>query len=532
MIRRTILTIACALALAIPAVRADESRPLRIGLIQQPNSLDPLHAIEYYENFIDVALYSALVDIDDRGQPVPDLAVRVPTRANGDISPDGKTLTYRLRSNVRWQDGVALTSHDVAYTFKRMMDPKTNFVVGSTYGAIARIDTPDDRTVLVRLKVPWADATTQLFVGGQNGSILPQHVLEHIDDLSHSSFESQPMGSGPYRLERWDRGNRIVLRANRDYFRGKPAIDRIDIVFVPDGNTMAIRLRTGEIDFSPQIPSGAALQLRGKPGLAFRAVPTYSTIELDFNTTAPPFDDERVRQALAMAVDRVRIATKADHGLAVPADDLVPPQSPFHVPDPSVRQRGDLETAARVLEAAGWKRRADGLREKKGEMLVAALLIPSGYVATASAAIQIQATWRELGVDASIRPLQVNTLLAPGGALARGDFGVTLGSTGFATSPDRSQYITSGAIPPSGDNFSRVRDRELDRLTFAGRAELDPKKRLALYARISKIVRHRAIVVPLVWADLPYIYDARLTGLRPEPINSDLWNVYDWHFAT
>ena len=363
-VRCIALIVAMQLANTAPSY-AQSQRPLRIGLVQQPNSLDPLHAVEFYENYLEEAIFSALCVIDERGNVSPDLAREVPTKANGGISADGKTITYHLRPNVRWQDGVALTSADVAYTLRRMRDPKSNFVETTVYSIIDRLDTPDPQSVVLHLRSPWADATSELFIGGQNGSILPQHVLEHVDDLSHSTFESAPVGSGPYALERWDRGSLIVLRSNPLYFRGKPHIDRIDVSFVPDQNVLALRVKDGELDFSPQMPQTFSAQLHDSPDLRVRAVPTYSDVELVFLTTTSPFDDARVRRALSMAVDRRRLASSVYHGFALADDDMVPPRSPYHTNDASFRPSGDVPQAARLLDAAGWKLGSDGVRPSR-----------------------------------------------------------------------------------------------------------------------------------------------------------------------
>ncbi len=509
--------------------RAD-SRTLHIGLVEQPNSLDPLHASQFYENYLCEGIYSGLVVIDDRGEPSPDLAEIVPTKANGGISPDGKTITYHIRPGVRWQDGVALTSHDVAYTYARMEDPKSNFISTSLYTAIASIATPDDRTVVMHLKVPWADATTQLFVNGQNGSILPKHVLEKIADLNRSSFESAPVGSGPYALDRWERGNRIVLRANPSYFRGKPHIERIDIDFVPDQTTLGIRMRTGELDFSPQLTPVIARQLGDVSRLRQTIVPQYTALQFEFNTKAEPFDDVRVRQAFVAAIDRRRLAKTAYHDLAAVADDLVPPQSPFHRTDPHVALGGDVARAAVLLDDAGWRRNANGMREKGGMPLAVALAFPTGYASVSAAAVQVQATWGSLGIDATLRPIQSAMLYSPTGILASGDFGVSLITFGYATSPDRAQNITTAGLPPSGFNYPRFSDPEVDALTESARRTYDVARRKAIYAEISSIVRGRAVLVPVLWIENEYAYDKHLTGLRPEPVNSDFWNVSSWQF--
>jgi len=522
----------CLLGSALPAGSA-EPRPLRIGLVQQPNSLDPLHAVQFFENYLAEGIFSSLTVIDDRGEVAPDLVERVPTRRNGGISSDGKTITYRLRAGVRWQDGVALTSRDVAFTLREMRDPKTNFPEASVYSIIERLDTPDARTVVLHLRAPWADATANLFVGGQDGSIVPEHVLRAVNDLNASSFEAKPIGSGPYTVETWERGSRLVLRANPGYFRGKPHVERIEFRYVPDQNTLALQVTTGELDFSPQIPVQFASRLHDTAALRVRSVATFNDNELIFNTRNAPFDDVRVRRALGLAIDRERLVTSVYRGFAVAADDLVPPQSPFHSADPQLKLGGDAEAARRLLDAAGWKRGPDGVRRRNGAPLSFALSLPTGYPTLAAVAVQLQAMWHAVGVDASLRPAPSNVLLASAtGLLPHGDYAAALVTDGYATSADRADTLTSQGLPPTGRNYSRYADREVDRWTAEARAEVDERRRAGLYALISKRVRRDAPLVTLVWQKQIYVYSGAIEGLRPEPVNSDFWNVYAWRLTT
>jgi peptide/nickel transport system substrate-binding protein len=517
---------------AAPPAPAAGDRPLRLGLVQQPNSLDPLRAVQFYENYLAEAIFSALTVIDDRGQVAPDLVERVPTRSNGGISADGKTITYKLRRGVRWQDGVPLTSHDVAFTLRLMRDPKTNFPELSIYSIIDRLDTPDDRTVVLHLRSPWADATSNLFVGGQDGSIVPEHVLEGVTDLNSSAFESKPIGSGPYRVVSWERGSRLNLSANPLYFRGKPQIERIEFHYVPDQNTLGIQVKTGELDFSPQIPVQFAARLVDTPALRVLSAPTFNDIELVFNTRRAPFDDVRVRRALALAVDRNRLITSVYRGFALPADDLVPPQSEFHASDPSLRLGGDAQGARRLLDEAGWKAGPDGVRSKNGTPLSFSLSLPTGYPTSNAVAVQLQAMWRAVGADASLRPSPSNVLLAPAtGLVVRGDFELALLTDGYAISADRADTLTSSGFPPTGRNYARYGDPDVDRWTAQARAAVDTATRRALYAKISARVRRDAPVVPIIWQKQVYVYSGAIEGLRPEPVNSDLWNVYDWRLA-
>jgi peptide/nickel transport system substrate-binding protein len=411
-----------------------------------------------------------------------------------------------------------------------MEDPQTNFPETSVYAIVRTVETPDGRTVVLRLRRPWADATGELFVGGQNGSILPEHVLAHADAAAATRFESAPIGSGPYRVERWDRGDRIVLRANAGYFRGKPAIDRIDVEFVPDTTTMGIRVRTGELDFSPQISPAFVEVARTIPRLRVLAVPTYTDVELVFNVHAASVDDARVRRALATAIDRQRLVTAVYHGFAVVGDDLVPPQSPFHTRDANLAPHGDPARAAALLDAAGWRLGGDGVRRKGGVALSVPLSIQTGYVLIAADAVQLQAMWHAIGVDAPLQPQMSNVLLDIAGPLARGDFVAALAGDGYAVSPDRADTLTGPGLPPGGRNYAHYANRDVDASTAAARTTLDARARAALYRKISERIRADAPLVPLLWTLAPYVYDGALEGLRPEPVNSDMWNVYAWHW--
>jgi peptide/nickel transport system substrate-binding protein len=259
-------------------------------------------------------------------------------------------------------------------------------------------------------------------------------------------------------------------------------------------------------------------------------VPQYTALQFVVNTKAAPFDDVRVRQAFVLAVDRKRLAQTAYHGLATPADDLVPPQSPFYRSDRRVPLGGDAARAGALLDAAGWRRGQTGIRERAGVPLSTALAFPTGYAAISAAVVQVQASWRALGIDTTLRPIQPPLLYSQTGILASGDFGIALHTFGYATSPDRAQNISTAALPPGGFNYSRVSDAKLDALTEAARRSYDFARRKAIYATISSIVRDRAFLVPVLWIENEYAYDKQLTGLRPEPVNSDFWNVSTWQF--
>src|SRR5579883_1038259 len=201
--RPKISAIVLIVALGLAPAVAQQQPELRIGIAQQPNTLNPLVETQFYENYIDEALFSSLTVLNDRGDVTPDLAERVPTRENGDISRDGRTVTYHLRRNVTWHDGVPLTADDVVFTFQKMRDPKTGFAASSAYDTVESVSAPNAFTVVVRLRKAWADAVGELFVNGQFASIVPRHILGKSADFKTDPFGGHPIGSGPYAFESW-----------------------------------------------------------------------------------------------------------------------------------------------------------------------------------------------------------------------------------------------------------------------------------------------------------------------------------------
>ena len=204
-------------------------------------------------------MLSYLVIADGSGRLVGDLATEVPSLRNGGISRDGRTYVYRLRKGVFWHDGARFTSRDVTFTWRAVVNPNNNVFHREGYEEVASIETPDDYTVVVLLKRRYPPFVTQFFTSLQEGSkaILPEHLLGKLHDINRAPFNAAPVGTGPFRFVRWDRGRGIILAANEHYFRGRPKIDKIDFRVLPDDNTILSEMESHEID----MPVSAATTL-------------------------------------------------------------------------------------------------------------------------------------------------------------------------------------------------------------------------------------------------------------------------------
>jgi peptide/nickel transport system substrate-binding protein len=245
-----------------------------------------------------------------------------------------------------------------------------------------------------------------------------------------------------------------------------------------------------------------------------------------FRIDTPPFDDPRVRRALTLAVDRVALADKVYLRQAELATDLLLLESPFHHRTPLAPL--DLQAAGQILDAASWRAGPDGMRRRAGVPLTIVLTCIAGDAAMLRNAVELQSAWHQIGIDISLRPLPTNVLLSPTGTFARGNFSVALDSYSFPITPDRSELLTTRALPPHGYNYSRLRDPVLDRLMAQAHHSLDSGLRKRLYAQIDARIAAEIPVYPLVWRKAIFAVSTRIDGIRPEPINSDLWDAAAW----
>src|SRR2546422_10568613 len=228
----------------------------------------------------------------------PDLAESAPT-----ASSDGKTVTVKLRSGVKFHNGDALTSADVKYTFDRIIDPKTSAVARSFFSDVDTITAPDPATVIFNLKNP--NAALIAYMAHPNTGIVSKKIGEANADLSK---KETAIGSGPFKLVEWVPDNFMRFEANKDYYvSGQPYLDGIRINVVPDESNLAAALRTKAADMAIVTDPKVARTLRSETGITLSAKPSLSYNLLFVNTKRKPFDNVQVRQAIAYAIDRKAI---------------------------------------------------------------------------------------------------------------------------------------------------------------------------------------------------------------------------------
>lgn len=525
------------LLLAVAACTAGhasrERGTLTIGQQQEPISLNPALENGQRSTQWGELLFSYLVKYDDHGRLVGDVALDVPTLENGGISRDGTTITYHLRPNVRFADGVRLTAHDCVWTIDAINNPANNVQSRYGYDRVVRADAPNDATLVLHLRRPFAPIVSLVFAP-EGYPILPEHLLARYPSFNALAFDSQPVGSGPYVVQRWVHGDHVDMTVNPYYFGGRPAIEHVVVRFIPDPQEGTNQLRTHEIDayFNEQDYAQYPL-LRAVPRTVVLDTPESAIDALIFNTQSPLASDPRVRHALAEAIDIHSLVAKAYRG-ALDSHDagrglFLWSYDPSAYPDVPY----DPVQARRLLDGAGWKTGANGVRSKDGRPLQLLLIIQSGVLGEEIAASDIAQYERAVGALVSIRTYNVTQFGAPadlGGPVYGGKFDMALYSFVNGDDPDTTDQFACANVPPHGYNKSRICDPRIDALLSAGRATYDRAKRKAIYARLQRLLYALLPIVPIYQRRELDAFDDRLRGPTGS-FDSVFWDVARWRWA-
>jgi peptide/nickel transport system substrate-binding protein len=504
---------------------------LRFDVAADPTSLNPLFAhadAGNVEQTLAHLAFEPFFDLDAAGRAVPELVTAVPSVANGGISPDGRTLVYHLRRGVRWSDGVPVTARDVLFTLRAILDPANPVPSHEGYDLIDRADAPDLATVRFHLRRAWAPAVATFFTYGNSPQyVLPEHVLLAQAPLARAAFNAAPtVGDGPFTFVSWDRGDRLVYAANRRYWRGVPAIERLDVRIVPDPQTNMTLLQSGALDYNLVAPAQWAALAQSDPQLRDVAAPTALIAGIALNLTHPPLDDLRVRRALVQSIDRAGISAKITLARYPVADSDRPRFSWAY--DPAVAEPAyDPPAADRALDAAGWRRGPDRMRRKGGKPLALTYVQFPETTTGVRAALAVQRELFERGVDVTIKSISNAELFLPArenGALALGRFDLAYVPWAMGADPDdRFLLGCSGGAK----NYMRYCEPDVDRLEARAAAEPERKRRKALYAAIDRRVAHDVPIVYLFNPTYIYAYGPRLAGFAPNAF-VPTWNAYAW----
>ena len=495
---------------------------LRIADPADPTSLNPLLAHDQDTIGYDLLVTQTLIGLSASNRLTPVLVTRIPTPANGDVSPDGTTIVYHLRRDARFADGVPLTSADVLFTYRAILDPRNPVESQDAYRRIASMTAPDPHTVVVRLARRWNAAVAELFAQADFAfGILPAHAFSSLD-LSRASWNERPFGTGPFRVVGWRRADRIVLEPN-PYFRPRPKLQRIVLDLIPTTQAGLTALRSGDADVT-EVPPAQILSARGAAGTHFVVTPVNGEYQLAVRVDAPPVDDVRVRRAISDALDRSQIV-RGQYGAMTPGDSFLPPVFDWYDADPpSQHARPDLVAAE--LSAAGYER-TGGWWTKEGHRL--SVTIDLQRERGEDMIVVEQAQLRSAGIDAQLKTFPTSQFNAPDGPLRSGRF--TLAATQWigAADPEQSVILACSQRGGNGNNASNYCSPRFEALFNDQATTPDQARRRADFIAMQRIVRNDVPIAPIAFERWFDAVGDRVTGFKRNmllfPVDPETWDA-------
>ena len=484
--------------------------------IGEASNLIPILSTDSASHDISGYVFNGLVKYDKDLKVVGDLA------ESWDFSPDKLSITFHLRKNVRWHDGKPCTAHDVMYTYKVIIDPKTPTAYAGDFLLVKKAEVIDDYTFRVTYDRPFAPALISW-----GASIMPRHLLEG-KDITTSPLGRAPVGTGPYKFREWVTADRIVLTSNHDYFEGRPYVDRRIFRVIPDSATIFLELKNAGVDMSGLTPLQYAKQTEyPKFRQQFNKYKylSFSYVYLGYNLKHAFFKDKRVRQALSYAINKEEIIEGILLGQGVIATGPYKPDMWAY--NPEVRKYPyEPETAMALLSEAGFTKGTDGLLYKNGKPFEFTVITNQGNDVRIRCAELIQRRLAQLGITLKIRVIEwasfVNEFIDK-----RNFEAVILGWT-IPNDPDIYDIWHSSKQGPKELNFTSFENREVDDLLVKARETLAQDERRKYYWRIQEIIAEEQPYTFLFIPDALVALQKRFKDIEPAPAGL-MHNFIKWY---
>ena len=490
---------------------------IRVGSIGDASTLIPMLASDSASQSIISLVYNGLVRYNKNLEVEGDLAER------WDISDDGKTITFYLRKNVKWHDGKPFTAHDVMFTYKVMVDPKTPTAYAGDFQQVKKAEVLDDYTFRVQYEQPFAPALISWSM-----AMVPRHLLEG-QDIVTSPLGRHPIGTGPYRFVKWTTGQEIILEDNPDYYEGKPYISEYNDRIIPDPATMFLELKSGGIDWMGLTPIQYKRQTTGKEfneNFNKYKYVSFGYTYLGYNLLSPLFQDKRVRQALTYAINKQSIIEGVLLGLGVVATSPYKPDS--WVYNPNVKKYPyNPDEAKELLKEAGWEDSdGDSILDKDGRPFSFTILTNQGNTQRTSAGVIIQDNLKKVGIEVKVRVVEWAAFLKE--FINKKNFEAVILGWSVPQDPDLYDVWHSTKTKETELNFISYKNPEVDRLLNLARHTFDREKRKEYYYKLQDILAEEQPYTFLYVPDSLQCVNSRFYGIEPAPAGIT-YNFIKWY---
>ena len=530
---------------------------LKILMWQAPTLLNPRLAVGTKDWDASRIFYEPLASFDADGNLVAILAEDIPTVGNGLLARDGRSVTWRLKRGVTWHDGKPFTAEDVVFNWQYVMDPATGSpgVVG--FQAIERAEAVDSHTVRLTFKSP-TPFWTAAFCGVS--MIIPRHVFEPYrgSRSREAPANTRPVGTGPYRCLDFKPGDIIKAEINPDYHvPNRPFFETIEVKGGGDAVSAARAvLQTGAYDYAPYMAAVEDSILtrleasgKGKLDLAFGGDITHLQVnqtdpwkDVDgerssIKTQHPFLTDPVVKAALSLLIDRASIHQEVFGRTGIPTTSWLNAPAPYAAKTPP--GEFDVDKAIKVLEAGGWRRGPDGIRQRNGVKLKVVFQTTINATAQKIQAIVKQAA-AKAGMDVELKAIAPAVFGSsdPANRDTYTHFSADLQLiTYFQSAPDPERFMslfTSDEVPSKENNYQRYnaprwRSRAYDELFAAARTEIDPVKRAALFIRMNDLLVQGGAVIPIARRATANARASTIKGADHTAWDRAFWRLAYWY---
>ncbi len=486
---------------------------LRVASSGEPDVLNSLITTSGYSGRILGIVGEGLIALNRRLEWEPALA------ESWQWLDDGLTLRFHLRKGLRWSDGAPFSAYDVQRSYELFTDPVIASTRRSNFVDMVSCSMIDSLTVEMKFSRRSRD---QLF--NANLPLLPAHIVDDLDPAQVESWpiNRKPVGMGPFRLKRWDSGERIVLERNPYYWVGKPYLDGIVFEFTPEQTVRLLKLESGEVDMVTSIAPKDEARLRKKaPDIKIYALSGRRFAYLCYNLRRPFLDDVRVRQAFSHAIDRRAFTENLMFGRAQPAASIIVPALGWAYDASLPVDAYDPELSRKLLAEAGFSDEdQDGVIEKDGRAFEVEILTRTGDPVRENGILILQQNLARVGIKVKLKMMELSSALAE---VRKGEFDIYYGHYSSRMSVDPTNIACTGGAM----NWGGYSNPQIDRLVRQGLAEMDMEKAKQIWYEFQRIFAREQ-----PWTML-YYYDS-LVGIRDTfhdctPDNlSPFYDIHRW----
>lgn len=456
-------------------------------------------------------IFSGLTKHDENSKVIPDLAEK--------WTYDEKNMvyTFNLKKDAKWHDGKDFTADDVKFTIETIKDPKSNSEISANYEEIKKVEVVDPHTVKIYMSKPCVAVLDYLSVG-----MIPKHLLQG-KDINKDAFNQNPVGTGPYKFDKWETGQYISLKANENYYNGQPKIKSVIFKIVEDEKARALQLKSGEINLAQLEPQDVNAFKEQKNIKLYREK-TADYRGVMFNFRNPMFKDVKVRQALSYAIDKQKIVDEVLNGMAQVA--YSPLQMGNYKNEDVEKYQYDKEKAKQLLDEAGWKVGKDGVREKDGKKLSFKITGFEGDPVRTNIANAACQYYKEVNVEAKVD-------VQPSGSIQWDKLEGSLIGWGSPFDPDDHTYkVFHSSQAENGVNLNAYSNNKVDELLLNARTTLDDNKRKEYYKEFQKEFANDPPYAMIAYIDAVYGADNKIKGIKDTVLGHHgvgfLWNIEEW----